>query len=496
MTANHGGPVEAPAVRNCELFIGGKWCSADDGRVVQTKSELTGEPIAEVAAASARDAERAVAAAAEAFGTWAGWPPARRRAVLERAAALLGERTEELVDLMGREMGATRPWSEFNVAVARGMLAEAAAQAYSAVGEVIPSDVPGLTALGVRQPVGVVVGIAPWNAPLILGVRSLAMPLAYGNTVVLKASEQVPCTQAAIVEVLHEAGVPAGVVNLISNAPEDAPRVVEALIAHPSVARVNFTGSTRVGRVIAELAGKHLTRVVLELGGKAPMLVLADADPQAAVDAAVFGAFMNQGQICMSTERLVVDRSVADDIAARLADRANNLVVGPPDDPSAQIGPVVHAAAREHLLELVNDAREQGAEVVAGGEADGLYVQPTILRGVTPAMRIYREESFGPVLSIIEVDGVEQAVEVANDSDYGLSAAVFSRDAAAALQLAYRIRSGICHVNGPTVHDEPQMPFGGVGASGWGRFGSRAALEEFTELRWITVQSGQRHYPF
>jgi vanillin dehydrogenase len=259
--------------------------------------------------------------------------------------------------------------------------------------------------------------------------------------------------------------------------------------------RVVRTSSELTGEPIAELAGKHLTRTVLELGGKAPMLVLAGADLQGAVDAAIFGAFMNQGQICMSTERLIVDRSVADDIAVRLAERAAGLVVGPPDDPSAQIGPVVHRAARDHLLELVNDAREQGVEVLTGGEADGLYLPPTVLRGVTPAMRIYREESFGPVLSIIEVDGVEEAVEVANDTEYGLSAAVFGGDAATALGLAYRIRSGICHINGPTVHDEPQMPFGGLGASGWGRFGSRAALEEFTELRWITIQDGERHYP-
>ncbi|QXJ20975.1 aldehyde dehydrogenase [Actinomadura graeca] len=496
MTATDDARPGAPAGRTSELFIGGRWSAAEKGRTVLTRSELTGKPIAEVAAASAGDVRRAVEAAEDGFATWAGWPPARRREVLERAAALFAERADALASLMCLEMGAARPWCEFNVSVARGMLAEAAAQAYSAIGEVIPSDVPGLTALGVRQPAGVVAGIAPWNAPLILGVRALAMPLAYGNTVVLKSSEQVPCTQAAIVEVLHDAGAPPGAVNLVSNAPEDAPEIVEALVAHPAVTRVNFTGSTRVGRIIAEIAGRHLTRTVLELGGKAPMLVLADADVPAAVDAAVFGAFLNQGQVCMSTERLIVDRAVAGDVAARLAVRAAALVVGPPDDPSTQLGPMVNRAARDRLLELVDDAREKGAEVLAGGDAEGLYMRPTVLRGVTPAMRVYSEESFGPLLSIIEVDGTDRAVEVANDTEYGLSAAVFGRDAATALDLARRVRSGICHVNGPTVHDEPGMPFGGVGASGWGRFGSRAALEEFTELRWITVQSGPRHYPF
>ncbi len=479
----------------CDLFIGGKRVPAEGGRYVETVEAVTGDPIARVAAASVSDARAAATAAGGALEEWSALPPARRREVLGRAAGLLGERADELSALMGREIGATRPWCLFNVHVAKGMLAEAAAQAYSAVGEVIPSDVPGLTALGIRQPAGVVVGIAPWNAPLVLGVRAVAMPLAYGNTVVLKASEQTPCTQAAIVEVLHEAGAPAGAVNLVSNAPQDAGAVVEALIAHRNVARVNFTGSTRVGRIIAETAGRHLKRVVLELGGKAPLVVLPDADLDATAAAASFGAFMNSGEICMSTERVIADRSVAGELSARLAARASALVVGPPGDPASQVGPLVHAAARDHVLALIADARDRGAEILAGGTADGLYVRPTVLRGVTAEMRIYHEESFGPVVSVIEVDGTDEAVRVANDTEYGLSAAVFGRDAAAALQVARRIRSGICHINGATVHDEPQMPFGGVGASGWGRFGSRAALEEFTELRWITIQSGDRHYP-
>ncbi|MEU5693299.1 aldehyde dehydrogenase family protein [Actinosynnema sp. NPDC020468] len=486
---------DAPRVATSDLFIGGRFVPASGGRYVRTVEAVDGTPIARVAAATVRDVDLAVEAAAAASAGWAGLPPARRRDVLARAAVLFGERAEELSAIMGREMGATRPWCRFNVDVARGMLVEAAAQAYSAVGEVVPSDVPGLTALGIRQPAGVVVGIAPWNAPLILGVRAVAMPLVYGNTVVLKSSEQTPLTQAAIVEVLHDAGAPAGVVNLISNAPEDAPAIVEALIAHPATARVNFTGSTKVGRIIGELGGRHLTRVVLELGGKAPLVVLADADLEAAAAAASFGAFVNQGEVCMSTERVVVERSVADELSSLLAARAAKLVVGAPDDDAAQIGPLVHTGARDHVMALVEDAVRHGAEVLAGGTADGLYVRPTVLRHVTPDMRIYREETFGPVVSIIEVDDVDAAVATANDTEYGLSAGVFCRDGGLALDVARRIRSGICHINGATVHDEPQMPFGGVGASGWGRFGSRAALEEFTELRWITQQSGARHYP-
>jgi len=488
-------PMTREDIVSSELSIGGVPTGPEGGRYFTTTEAVTGEPIARVAAASAADARRAVDAAAAALPEWAAVAPGERRAILLRAAGLLHDRAPQIVPLMGREMGATAPWAGFNVHVATGMVEEAAAQTYSMVGDTIPSDMPGLFAMGVHQPAGVVIGIAPWNAPLILGVRAVVMPLAFGNTVVLKASEQAPLTQAMIVQTFLDAGVPAGAINLISNAPEDAAAVVEALISHPSTARVNFTGSTKVGRVIAELAGRHLKRVVLELGGKAPMLVLADADLDKAAAAANFGAFMNQGEICMSTERLIVDAAVADAFAERLVSRASRLTVGAPSDPSSQLGPLVHAGARDHVVALIEDAKAKGAQVLCGGEHDGLYMEATVLRGVTADMRIYTEESFGPVVSIIEVDGTDAAVESANDSEYGLAAAVFTENASTGIQVAQRIRSGICHINGPTVHDEPQMPFGGVGASGWGRFGSKAALEEFTELRWITIQTADRHYP-
>jgi benzaldehyde dehydrogenase (NAD) len=478
-----------------QLLIGGSWTDARSGTEYEQHFPYTGEVVGSAAAAGREDARAAVDAAHAAAASWAQSAPAQRREILSKAADLLSERAEEIAGIVTEETGGVFGWGMFNVQLASGMLREAAAQTYGLIGEVIPSDVPGKLAMGVRQPAGVVVGIAPWNAPVILATRAIAAPLAYANTVVLKASEICPRTHAAVVRALQDAGLPDGVINLITNDPADAADVVDELIAHPATRRVNFTGSTRVGRIIAETAGRHLKRALLELGGKAPMVVLRDADLDRAAAAASFGAFFHQGQICMSTERIVVDRAVAQELSDKLAARASALPVGDPREPTTAIGPLVNRAAVERVSGLVSDAVSKGAGLLAGGEADGPCFAPTVLANVTPEMRVYHEESFGPVVTVVPVDGPDEAVRVANDTEYGLSAAVFSENVPAALELAQRIESGICHVNDTTVHDEPQMPFGGVKASGWGRFGVRAALEEFTELRWITVQDLPREYP-
>jgi acyl-CoA reductase-like NAD-dependent aldehyde dehydrogenase len=477
------------------LLIGGEWTGARDGKSFDKTDPFTGDSAGSAAAAGREDARAAADAAAKAFPEWAATPPAGRRELLQKAAGLITERAQDIAGIVTEETGGTFGWGMFNCSLAAGMLGEAAAQTTAATGEIIPSNVPGLTAMGVRQPAGVVLGIAPWNAPVILGTRAIASPLAYGNTVILKASEVCPRTHAEIGRALADAGMPPGVVNVVTHEADDAPDVVDELIAHPAVRRINFTGSTRVGRLIAENAARHLKRVLLELGGKAPLVVLPDADLDEAVAAAKFGAFMHQGQICMSTERVVVDRSVSGDFASLLGEKAGALKVGDPRDPATQIGPMVNAAAVERVAGLVKDAVDQGAQVVTGGEPDGSLFPPTVLAGVTPQMKIYSEESFGPVVGLIDVDGADEAVRVANDTEYGLAAAVFGKHVPSALDVARRIESGICHVNGSTVHDEPQMPFGGVKASGFGRFGGKAAIEEFTELRWITVQEGRREYP-
>lgn len=478
-----------------DLLIGGTDIAAEGGRSYDRIDPVTGKVATSAAAASPADALSAVAAAQAAFAEWSATGPEARRTVLLRAGDIMEERTADFVTAMIEETGATEIWAGFNVHLAAGMLREAGGMASQAGGEVIPSNKPGTLAMSVARPRGVCLGIAPWNAPVILGTRAVAMALACGNTVVLKASELCPRTHRLIGECLTEAGLPAGAINVISNAPEDAAEVVRTLIEAPEVRHVNFTGSTGVGRIIGRLAGENLKPALLELGGKAPFVVLEDADLDGAVNAAIFGSFMNQGQICMSTERIIVVDAVADAFVEKLAERAAGLPYGNPRD-KVVLGSLVTEAAAEKMDALIADARAKGATLVAGGTREGAIHAATLLDGVTADMRIYAEESFGPVKSIIRVADTEEAVRVANDTDYGLSSAVFCQDITRALDVANRIQSGICHINGPTVSDEPQMPFGGVKSSGYGRFGGKSGIAEFTSLRWITIEDPAQPYPF
>ena len=337
--------------------------------------------------------------------------------------------------------------------------------------------------------------VAPGKVPFrIAALAGAGVKVAAGAGAIVEAADRP--ADWVLSAIVGAAGLPPGALNVVSNAPADARAVVDALIAHPAVRRVSFTGSTRVGRLIAESCARHLKRALLELGGKAPMVVLDDADLDAAVQAAAFGAYANQGQICMSTERLVVDASVADAFVEKLAAKVRTLRAGVPGSEGCVLGAMIDRDAVDRVRSMIDDAMAKGAVLVAGGEAEGTVMQPALLDHVTPAMRLYRDESFGPVVGVVRVHSVEEAVTVANDNDYGLAAAVFGRDVVRALAVARQIDSGICHVNAATVHDEPQMPFGGVKASGYGRFGGTAAIDEFTELRWITVQGEPAHYPF
>jgi len=478
------------------MLINGERVQAGSGAQFERRNPLDGSIATTAPAAGVDDAIAAVDAAQRAFPAWAAMGPGKRRALLMKAAHALEAKGEALAAAVAAETGGSALWSGFNVHLGANMLLEAAAMTTQISGEIIPSDVPGSLAMGVRQPVGVVLGMAPWNAPVILGVRAIAMPLACGNTVVLKGSELCPATHGLIVEAMQEAGLPPGVVNFVTNAPQDAGAVVEAMVAHPAVRRVNFTGSTRVGKIIAAVCARYLKPAVLELGGKAPLIVLDDADIDAAVNAAAFGAFANSGQICMSTERIIVDSSIADLFTQRLAAKASQLPLGDPREGPVVLGSVVDMSTVERCNALIDDALAKGARLLCGGRADSTLMPATLLDNVTSDMRIYHEESFGPVKGIVRVEGVEEAIACANDNEFGLSSAVFGADIARAMQVAGRIESGICHINGPTVHDEAQMPFGGVKGSGMGRFGGRAGVAEFTDLRWITIQTTPRQYPF
>jgi benzaldehyde dehydrogenase (NAD) len=479
------------------MLINGLKVTAEKGATFERRNPLDGSVATRAPAASAADAVMAVEAAAEAFKTWSETGPTERRALLLKAADALEAKTPAFIEAVSAETGATGMWGGFNVFLAAGMIREAASLTTQVAGEVIPSDVPGSLAMGVRQPAGVVLGIAPWNAPVILAVRAICVPLACGNTVILKGSENCPRTHQLIIEAFQEAGFPPGVVNYITNAPADAGAVVEAMVAHPAVRRVNFTGSTKVGRIIAMTCAKYLKPVVLELGGKAPLVVLDDANIEDAVNGAAFGAFANSGQICMSTERIIVDQKIADEFVKKFSDKAKALPLGDPRKPEPVVlGSVIGMGTVNHCNELIDDALAKGAKLVCGGKADTTLMPATVLDHVTPAMRIYHEETFGPVKCVVRVNGVEEAIACANDNEYGLSSAVFGGDIARAFNVARKIDSGICHVNGPTVHDEAQMPFGGVKGSGLGRFGGKAGIAEFTELRWITLQTTPRHYPF
>ncbi|MFO6453438.1 MULTISPECIES: aldehyde dehydrogenase [unclassified Aeromicrobium] len=480
-----------------QLIIDNKPQDATNGNTFERRHPLSDEVVTRAAAASVEDAVSAVESAAAAFDSWSQTGPSERRAILLKAADIMDARTPELIEAMGSEVGAAPLWAGFNGFLTSNLLREAAGLATQIQGETIPTDKPGTLSMTVRVPAGVVFSMAPWNGAGVLAARALAYPIVCGNTVVFRGSELSPKSHQLIAEIFHEAGLPAGVLNFITTKSEDADAVVSAIIAHPAVRRVNFTGSTKVGRIIAEKSAANLKPCLLELGGKAPLVVLDDADLDGAVNAAAFGSFLFQGQICMSTERFVVDESLADEFVRRFAEKAGTITAGDPvSDPSCIVGPMVTPNNGDRLNAMIDDATSQGAKVVVGGNASGAAMPATIVDHVKPGMTIYDEETFGPITTVVRVNGVDEAVAVANDTEYGLAAAVFGRDTHRALQVAMRINAGHVHVNGATVQNEAQAPYGGMKNSGYGRFDGRAVINEFTELKWITVEPSDQQYPF
>ncbi|WP_338894519.1 aldehyde dehydrogenase family protein [Streptomyces sp. TG1A-60] len=481
-----------------DLLIGGKDVPATSGRTAEDLDPYTGEVYATVAAAGPEDVRRAVDAADAAFEEWAALAPFARRAIFFKAAELLEGRGDQVADIMAREAGGTRPWAYFNVALAANILREAAAAITAPRGEVLSSQKEGALGLAVREPLGVVAAFAPWNAPVILGVRAVAAPLAAGNTVVVKPSEDAPIACGLLVaDVFREAGLPDGVLNVVTNAPENAAEIAEALISDERVRAVNFTGSTGVGRVIGEHAARHLKPAVLELGGKNAVIVLDDADVDYAVDAVTFSVFMNAGQICMSGDRILVHESLAEEFAQKFTAKIATLRAGDPNHPHTVVGPLVSADAARRIAALVKDAVAKGATVLTGGgQPEGAVHPATVLTDVPKDADLYYTESFGPLCVLQTFADDDTAVAVANDTDNGLSCGIITENATHGLAVARRVRTGIVHVNDQSVADEPMAPFGGVKASGYGRFGGRWGIEAFSNTRWMTIATQQAHFPF
>jgi len=484
------------AAKTHKMFIGGKWVDSADGKTFEDMNPYTREVYAYLPAAKREDAKRAIEAAQAAFPGWAATPPSVKRKIFLKAADIMERRQDELVRAMMEEVGGTIGISMFQMFFVTGLYRMAAGAAYDVKGEIIPADYPNAFFMAMRQPAGVVSCFGPFNVPYILCSRSFALPVAYGNTAVLKPSEEASVTGGILLaEIFEEAGMPPGVLNVITCSREDAVEVGDEMISNPAVRRISFTGSTEVGRIIAEKAGRHLKRAVLELGGKDPLIILADADVDYAADAASWGAFLHQGQICMSTERIIVEKKIADKFIEKLKERALALLIGDPTNPATAIGPLINQRAVDLVHAHVQEAVAGGAELVTGGKYDNLIYHPTIVTDVKPDMRIFTDQTFGPVAPIVVVSDAEEALAVANNSKYGLSSGILTKDFTRALDIAMRLETGMVHIGDQTVNDEPQVPFGGVKGSGYGRFGGQAALDEFTELRWINVQRTPRTFP-
>ncbi|KAJ5436290.1 Aldehyde/histidinol dehydrogenase [Penicillium cf. griseofulvum] len=443
----------------------------------------TGELSGYCAGVSVDDANRAVDAAQAAFPAWSKTKPNERRDILMKAADIMASRKEELIQYQREETGAGRPFSEFTFNMGVLFIKDFAARISSIEG-VVP-NVNGGGAIVYKEPYGVILSIAPWNAPFILGTRAVALPLAAGNTVVLKGSELSPKCFWALGDIFRQAGLPAGCLNVIFHQPSDAPAVTNALIAHKAVRKVNFTGSTLVGSIIASTAGKHIKPVLLELGGKASAIVLDDANLDKAAMNCAIGSFMHSGQICMSTERIVVQRSIADEFRQKFVETTEKLFGK--DAPALVL---VNSAAVTKNKKLVADAVSRGAKLLFGdadaSESINTGMRPIVVDGVTKEMDMYATESFGPTVSFMVVDTEDEAIELANDTEYGLTAALYTNNLFRGLRVAKQIDSGAVHINSMTVHDETVLPHGGWKSSGFGRFGGISGYDEFLQTKTVT----------
>lgn len=466
-------------------WIGGQAVPPEAGNYFAVSNPLEDIKLAEAAAGSAADIDRAVKTAHEAFLSFRHSLPKERERIMCKAAEILERDRQDFIDILVDEIGSPIKKAGFEVEKALTFFRASAAMARSATGKTIPSDVPGKFSMSIRSPIGVIASITPFNVPLIKGSRLSCNPIALGNTVVMMPSEEAPVLAYRLAKLYKDAGLPDGVFNVVSG---DGYEIGDALTSHPLVKMVTFTGSCRVGKHIQELCGKLGKPATLELGGKSPLVIMADANLEAALPGAIQSIFMYQGQVCMGASRIYVQRELFDGFVKKFATVAGKLGMGDLRDENTLIGPIISERQRTRVKGHIEDAIAKGATVVTGGEWEGNRCQPTVLTGVTPEMDVYAEETFGPVTSIYPFDSFDEALEYSNDSAFGLSAGIYTRNLQDAMRFVHEVESGMVHVNGAILHDEPTVPFGGIKDSGFGREGTEEDIEAMTEWKWVTIQ--------
>lgn len=479
-------------MENYKLFINDEWVDSLSGETFDDLNPYTGDLYAKVAKGNKADVERIMAAAYDARALWAALTPAERAGHLLKAANVLQERMMEIAEVLTKEGGGTFGKSMWEISQTVDLLHTAAGDCKNILGETFHTN-PGRLSFSILKPRGTVVAISPWNFPLILSMYKIAYGLAAGNTVVFKPASDTPVLGLKIGEVFQQAGLPKGALNILTG---PGSLLGDALIEDKRCSFVTITGETNTGRHVAQTAAKNLKEYVLELGGKNPLIILKDTDVDYAVNTAAFGVFMHQGQICMAVGRIIIEEAIADAFTKKLSAKALNIPFGDPGKQETVVGPLINDKQVKHVDELVKDAVQKGAKLLAGGKYEGRVYQPTVLGGVTKEMRIYHEESFGPVASIIVVKDEKEALKVANDTTYGLSSGVLTKDIQKALFLAEGLEAGMVHVGESSVDADASCPFGGVKWSGRGREGGKYSIQEMSEVKWVTIEKNDAQYPF
>lgn len=496
-STNSGNATKNNAYNNFHLqYIAGEWQKGDDDSVNTDTNPYNGDTLVEIQQATKKQLDEAYQAATTAQAEWAQQTPATRADVLYKVVAILDQRQDEIVDWLIKESGSTRIKAMAEFGNARAITLESASFPNRVHGEIRPSNTPGKENFIYREPMGVIAVISPWNFPLHLTQRSIAPALALGNAVVLKPASDTPITGGLLLaKIFEEAGLPKGLLNVVVGAGSE---IGDAIVTHDIPSLVSFTGSTSVGKHIGELAngGDYLKQVALELGGNSPFVVLKDADIEQAVKAAAFGKFLHQGQICIAINRIIVEDEIYDDFVARFLAHVKTLNVGDPIKADTAVGPIINVKQVKSLKDKIATAQEEGAKMILSGEIKGQVVPPHIFTEVTRDMDLSRNEVFGPLVGIIRAKDEADALSIANDSMYGLSSAVFTKDMEKGLRFARGIKAGMTHINDISANDGSNVPFGGEKNSGIGRFNGEWVLEEFTTLHWISVQHTPRDYPF